>query len=55
MKIVKKMTSEPSVCERMDVFVTKYGLESSDIFVKIVNKQTNPFDMLSCRYLVKKT
>ena len=28
MKNMKKMTSERSVCERMDVFVTKYGRES---------------------------
>ena len=25
-------------------FLPKYGRKSSDIFVKIVNKQTNPFD-----------
>ena len=28
MKNMTTMTLEPSVCERMDVFVTKYGHES---------------------------
>ena len=32
MKILKKMTLEYCVFERMDIFFTKYGLDSSEFF-----------------------